>query len=482
MNKKTGQIKYPSILGLFFTILFIAVKMSAQHPVFLPEKFNSVARIDSLTKAFYTVPESRSKTMNANKVNLSEVELTDSLYYAKMNSLGSNIKFVYNDAVAKQIRYLLNPASWFLSKSLAREGVYFPVFEEILDKRKLPLEIKYLSVIESALNPNAVSWCGATGLWQFMPGTGRLMNLEISGEIDERKDLIKSTEMACSYLENNYNRFGDYLLSLAAYNAGPGNVSKAIRKSGGKMDFWKISPYLPRETQHYVPRFMAAVFVMNFVDLSYIDSFHNPIRDAKLVEVNFESSLHIGLASSLLNWDAGIVNELNSFYKVAFMPELYAGKKVYLPYDMAMNLLENKDSLLKIQSKCIGYNTFNTTKKLIYHTVSSGDNIYRIANKYKVTSDDIKRWNKLRSSKIYTGRKLKIYQPVTNVSDDFLCENKDFFYYLVSREEETLASICESIGNCDLEKSFESNHISSMNAPLEKGTLIKLIPLCTSDI
>lgn len=465
---------------LFLIILFGVVGLTAQHPVLLPEKFNSVGRIDSLTKAFYTFSHHGAPTID--KVNLAEVPLTDSLYYAKMNSLGSNIPFVYNDAVARQIRYLLNPASGFISKSMAREGVYFPVFEEILDKRKLPLEIKYLSVIESALNPNAVSWCGATGLWQFMPGTGKLMNLEITGEIDERKDLIKSTEMACTYLESMYNRHADWLMALACYNAGPGNVNKAIRKSGGKTDFWKISPYLPKETQHYIPRFMAAVFVMNFVDLSYIDSFHNPMRDAKLVEVNLGSSIHIGLASTILNWDAAVVKELNSFYKVGFIPEMYAGKKVYLPYDMAMNFLENHDSLMYIQSKCIGYNSFNTSSKTIYHTVSSGENIFRIANKYKVTADDIKRWNKLSSSKLNTGRKLKIYQTVTALGNDVACENSDYYYYLVSKDDETLASICQSIGNCDLNKTFESNLVSSTDEPLLKGTLIKLIPLCLSDL
>lgn len=453
---------------------FLILSLFALHTTILEasegDKVNSINRIDSLTMQLL-----RFDSKFENKINVFEQPITEELFYSKMKMLGSRFDFKYNADVARQIGFMTNPASTFMAKTLPNSVTYLPIFSEVLDKRKLPDEIKYLAVIESALNPNAVSWCGATGLWQFMPGTGRLMNLQINGEIDERKDIVKSTEKAFSYLESMYTLYGDWFMALAAYNCGPGNVNKAIARSGGKRDYWSVRKFLPRETQQYVPKFIAAVFVMNFVDLNSLFACED--KYYKIVPVELSKPMNLNLASALLDWEPGFISEYNAFYKMDFIPEFYNDKRLYLPYYAAMQFIEMEEFIYSVQDNLVFSNNYQSSKKLVYHKVHKGETLYRVASKYNVTVDDIIRWNKLKKKVVFAGQSLKIYKTVTpDVNVNFA--NQEYAYYVVLDEYETLGAICEKIGMCDFEKTIANNDIISECDLLSRGTVIKIYPKC----
>ena len=239
---------------LFFLLPFVCSSL-------LNAQDNSVARIDSMTHLFMEQTMSKPlASLSADEV----VNISEQKFNELVSLMGSKIPFKYDPSVLIQMSYMKNPNSSFLSKAWSRKNLYFRVFEEVLDKKGMPDEIKYLSIVESLLSTNAVSWCGAAGLWQFMPATGKMMDLAIDANVDERKDIYKSTEKACDYLLSMYKLYNDWLLALSAYNGGPGNVNKAIRLSGGKRTFWEIRKHLPKETQNYVPKFLATAFLMTF--------------------------------------------------------------------------------------------------------------------------------------------------------------------------------------------------------------------------
>ncbi len=235
----------------------------------LIEKNNPLAysdNLDSLLNDWYVsnslVPV-QTDTIFIDIENLDLKEFNDSDYIKRIEELPDFIELSYNKVVRNFIHLYTNEKRDLVSKMLGLSNYYFPIFEEILDANNLPLELKYLPVIESALNPRAISRAGATGIWQFMYSTGKMYKLEINTYVDERRDPVKSTEAAVHFLSDLYNIYHDWILAIAAYNCGPGNVNKAIRRSGGRTDFWEIYYRLPRETRGYVPAFIAASYVMN---------------------------------------------------------------------------------------------------------------------------------------------------------------------------------------------------------------------------
>ena len=189
---------------------------------------------------------------------------SDDVYRSRMSKIQSPIMLTYNPQVREYIDMYSIRKRQLTARVMGLSNLYFPLFEQILDQQGLPLELKYLSIVESALNPTAVSRCGATGLWQFMFNTGRMYNLRVNSYIDERRDPEKATYAACQYFKNMYDIYHDWLLVIASYNCGPANVNKAIVRSGGKTSFWEISKYLPRETRGYVPAFIAVTYLMNY--------------------------------------------------------------------------------------------------------------------------------------------------------------------------------------------------------------------------
>jgi membrane-bound lytic murein transglycosylase D len=307
----------------------------------------------------------------------------------------------------------------------------------------MPLELKYLPVIESALNPRAVSRVGATGLWQFMYGTGRMYNLQINSYIDERRSPYKSSMAAAQYLSDLHAIYKDWILVIAAYNCGPGNVNKAIRRAGGKRDYWDIYFYLPRETRGYVPAFIAAAYFMNFAPE------HN-LKPAKiempiLVDtIILKEKVHFEQIAQVLNVSTQMLRDLNPEYRQDIVPGSASGMPLTLPQDVAFAFIDHQDSILAYKDSIYlnpkivfeeapkysassysgGSSSYNYSysppdiagKKKVYYTVKSGDAISLIANWYDVNVNDIKYWNNLQSSRISVGQKLTIFVPADKES------------------------------------------------------------------
>lgn len=294
-----------------------------------------------------------------------------------------------------------------LGRMLGRAPLYFPLFEEALDRHDLPLELKYLAVVESGLNPKARSHAGARGLWQFMYATARGQGLRIDSYIDERRDPVRSSEAACVFLKKLYNQYGDWYLALAAYNAGPGNVNKAIRRSGGKKNFWEIRYFLPRETRNYVPAFMAVVYLMEYHAEHNIfpAELFTPYAALDTVEVN--TVLRFDQIAAHLNMDVESLSQLNPMFRLDIIP----GPPEKWPLVLPQNLIP---SFLAYQEDMILHEPERTPKIVfvpepVIYRVKSGDVLGGIASNYGVSLKQIKEWNGLKGTMIRVGQKLKIH-------------------------------------------------------------------------
>jgi membrane-bound lytic murein transglycosylase D len=438
---------------------------------FLHAQKNSIQRIDSMTHLFME------QTVGKPLIQLSTEEvlsLTETRFNELVGLMGTIVPFRFDPAVRTQIGYMKNPNSSFLYKACNRKNLYFRVFEEVLDKKKMPDEIKYLSIVESLLSTNAVSWCGATGLWQFMPATGRMMDLAIDSDIDERKDIYKSTEKACDYLQSMYNIYNDWLLALAAYNGGPGNVNKAIRHSGGKRTFWEIRPYLPKETQNYVPKFLATAFLMTFSPP--VDESINTLQAHEtLVPVYLCCQVDMKYVCALVNVSESEQMEWNSVYKNGIIPGNMEDKKVVLPYKKAMQLAEWQDSIYLISANAFNPSDYiKTQTSLVHHTVGKGQSLVQVASTYQVSVANLKKWNNLKSTKVKAGRKLRVFKSSEVVLPIVRPLGLGFLYYITDYESQSIYDICSRFGELDMDKTCQMNNIPSSNTPLGKGKLIKI--------
>jgi membrane-bound lytic murein transglycosylase D len=351
---------------------------------------------------------------------------------SRMAVLDRNTPFdlVYNNTVQGFIDLYAARRRDISKKVLGMSELYFPMFEECLAKYGIPLEMKYLAIVESALNPVAISRAGAGGLWQFMVGTGKMYGLDVSSYQDERFDPYKSTDAACRYLKSLYKTFGDWQLALAAYNSGPGNVNKAIRRSGGKRDFWSIKPFLPKETQGYVPAFIAVNYVMgyaseyNIYPTKPLITFYETDTIAVSKRVDFQS------LSKIVDMPSEDIAFLNGTYKLKEVPE--NGRKHYLilPVNKIGLFMANED-LIYAQSEIRrvepeltasasvapegqpGKIVWETTWKS--HKVRKGESLGSISDKYNVSLADLRKWNKIKNSRIIPGQTLKVQAQVKKV-------------------------------------------------------------------
>ena len=305
-----------------------------------------------------------------------------------------------------------------LSKLLGLSALYFPQMETILDSHDIPLEIKNLSVIESALNPNARSPKGATGLWQFMLPTARECGLTINSYVDERKDPRKSTEAACLYLKKLYSIYGVWELSIAAYNCGPGNVNKAIRKAGGSKNFWEIRPFLPRETQKYVPRFMAMCYLMEFGDDHGVYPTELDLTFWQVDTVIVHEELRFDQITEKTSIATQTLTTLNPQYKLKLIPASIVGNVLVLPTKNILEFTEREKEFRKhkpvqehpyINPTANNSNFAEKGKAKTSYTVRSGDVLGTIAEKNGVTVSQLKRWNNLSGTRIKAGQKLALY-------------------------------------------------------------------------
>jgi membrane-bound lytic murein transglycosylase D len=342
---------------------------------------------------------------------------SDSIFEYYMAELDARTPFemTYNPVVKQYLERYLKHGSARLSRMMGHGQYYFPMFEEVLDKYDMPLEIKYLAVIESALNPKARSHVGATGLWQFMYGTGKIYGLKVNSYVDDRNDPIKSTEAACQYMLKMYDTFEDWNLVLAAYNSGPGNVRKAIRNSGGKTSYWEIRPYLPRETSAYVPLFIAASYAMEYGHLYGIGPAEIPAYYVETDTVLVKKQLHFKQVEEQLGVDGDLMEFLNPQYRYKIVP-VVTGQDYHLvlPKDAAEAYRDQQDSLYQIADayfadRASNMPDFTQMNERTVHRVKSGETLGHIAGKYGVGVSDIKRWNGLRSDMIRVGQRIVVY-------------------------------------------------------------------------
>ena len=347
--------------------------------------------------------------------------LPDSVYKARLQALPCVIELPYNERVRAFILRYVKRSPKQVARMMRMSEYYFPLFEEALGRYGLPYELKYLPIIESALNPMARSHAGAAGLWQFMPGTGKLFGLEVNSLVDERMDPIKSTEAACRFLSSMYNVFHDWNLVIAAYNCGSGNVNKAIRRAGGKRDFWSIYPYLPRETRNYVPIFIAANYAMNYGQEHGICK--APIEDKAMVTDTIRTTqrMHLHQVSANLGIGMDELRRLNPQYSRDILPGGTAYTLV-LPTEKIGPFIDMQDSILAYKAdslinnrraeidmaKVMSVNGAYRVNGVTYYTIRKGDTLGGIAKKFHCSVNQIKQWNGLKNDMIREGKKLKI--------------------------------------------------------------------------
>ena len=332
----------------------------------------------------------------------------DSVYRERIAALNAKqtIQMAYNDRVKVYIEVYTIKKRKQLHVMLALSQYYFPIFEEALRREGLPEELKYMAVIESALNPRAVSPAGAAGIWQFMYQTGRMCHLKINTKVDERLDPIKASMAAALYLKELYNCFNDWTLAIAAYNCGPGNVNKAIRRAKGRTDFWTIFPYLPRETRGYVPAFIAAAYAINYHEEhgQCPPRHYTPILTDTLF---FAHDLDLRQVADGLHMPLQILKDLNPQYKINVIPHEGGAFSLRLPASMIGDFIENKEAILSDTTWKDYYPIWEEV--IISHRVRRGETLSSIAKHYGVKVDDLMSWNKLRSTVIYANQLLHIH-------------------------------------------------------------------------
>ena len=347
-------------------------------------------------------------------------ELPDSIYKQRLQALPFVIEVPYNDVVRRYILRYVKHSPRQLAALQRKAEYYFPIFEDILAKHDLPYELCYMPVIESALNPQARSHMGATGLWQFMPATGKKYGLEINSLVDERMDPIRSTEAACLFLKNLYTIFQDWNLVIAAYNCGPGNVNKAIHRAGGKRDFWSIYPYLPSETRGYLPIFIAASYAMNYAEAHGICP-ATPLATMASDTIVTTQRQHLKQIADNIDIPLAELRRLNPQYPRDIIP----GGKAYaicLPIEKAGLYIDKQDTILAYQAKELIHNRRDEIELLhrtsvnggysingvTYYKIKEGDTLGGIAKKFRVSVKQLKAWNGLKSDMIRAGKTLKI--------------------------------------------------------------------------
>lgn len=371
---------------------------------------------------------------------------SDKVYCERLNVMNEMSPFHLdcNETTLSTIKFFVEKRRGFARVVLGRSALYFDMFERKLAEHGLPIELKYLAVIESGLRPQVKSRAGALGLWQFMYATGRMYGLEENSYVDERMDPELATDAACRYLKKLYEIYNDWNLALAAYNAGPGNVNKAIRRSGNKLTYWEVRPFLPRETQGYVPNFIAAAYLLTYHAEHNIIPQEAKVQYAQLDTMCLKSGVHFATIGRLVGMDEEGILELNPIYKRNYIPKgVIQPYCVSLPLDKIGTLVSLEDSLYKLEYSLYvnpnptvitdpvdpevvinpeDNNNTNPTNpsntEVTYHKVSSGETLGTIASRYGMSVSDLQRLNGLSSTKIYVGQRLKVKGGSNNGGND----------------------------------------------------------------
>ncbi len=430
--------------------LFLLIISSLSSNLFAQTNTTSLetqttANIDSLLSGWY-VKTSLNKYEKNKDIFSDEhyFDIADSVVIERMKKIATPMILSYNPQVRAWIELYLKNGKYLIPTIMGLSEYYFPMFEEELMANNMPVELKYLPIIESGLNPRAVSILGATGIWQFIYTTGKIYGLEINSYIDERRDPMKSTKAAVSYLKDLYDIFGDWNLALAGYNCGARNVNNAIIRSGGKTDFWEIYQFLPRETRSYVPAFIAITYIMNYTEEHnfYAATIELPINTDTVM---ITDTLHLMQVSEVLGLPIDQLRDLNPQYKIDIIPGHIKPYPLRLPIESITAYLMNEDKIYDYKDSVIfsqkfvvkntntyqqkynqNYNYSYTPppcpdydlsgKGQVIYSVKSGDNFSFIAEWFDVSVTDVKCWNNLKSNKLDIGQKLIIYVPMKKLS------------------------------------------------------------------
>ena len=474
-------------------------------------------KIDSLFNSWYikntfAVDYSKEEFDSTNLVSL-----PDSVYINRLQAIDSYIDLSYNKTVKNFIELYTQKRRDQVEVMLGLARFYFPMIEKQLDKYNLPMELKYLPIIESALNPEARSRANAVGLWQFMYGTGKMYHLKIGTFVDERCDPVKSTEAAAKYLSDLYKIYKNWHLVIAAYNCGPGNVNKAIRRSGGARNYWSIYYYLPRETRGYVPAFIAAAYVMNYYQKHNL---HPKYPDFPLATdtIHIDRYVNFKQISATIKIPVTELKALNPQYRMGIIPgrpeSVYA---LRIPIDKVADFIDNEQDIYAYQRDKFfpnnrilipkGRNYYHSNiagKDRVYYKVKAGDNLGFIAEWFHTRTKNLRYWNHIHHNMIHTGQKLIIYVPrgqsdfyadITNMtfhqkqahakkkpvtrsvsasaSDDQISYESDFVYYTVRRGDNlwTIARKFPGVSNHDIKQwnNMQDNTI-------KPGQKLKIVP------
>ena len=370
---------------------------------------------DSLLNIWYAHRKAYAEDdMNLDSVKFAS-NVPDEVYIERIKKMNSFITLPYNEIVRNYIIMYSEKMPERMGYMLGMCRYYMPIFEEIFNRYDMPEELKAMTIIESAMNPLAVSRVGAKGMWQFMYSTAKHYGLHIDSFVDERLDPVKSAEAAAQYLQDAYEIFGDWNLAIASYNCGAGNVNKAIRRSGGKRDFWSIWPFLPRETRGYVPAFVGALYTMTY----YKEHGIKPQDVGMPVAVDtfcINKQLHLKQISELTGAPLDELKNLNPQYRHEIIPGNEREYILRLPYNYTNSFIEFEDTLYKHKAD-VYFNPVTLKKikdggdgEMIIYKVKSGDYLGRIAGKYRCSVAQIKKWNGLKSNNIRVGQTLRIYR------------------------------------------------------------------------
>lgn len=426
-NNRKSQKQNSRVVTIYDTVRVVVTDTVRVTPKAAPridtlQIAHTPEQIDSLLDLWHTMSIAQSHKSYfepySDTIEGEDKMSVDSLYRSRLQDLVSPVHLPYNYIVRDYINYYLTNRWSPLNKVLTLSKFYFPIFEQELIRAGIPVELRTLAIIESNLSPMATSRMGAVGLWQFMPATGKNLGLEINSLVDERSDIILSTRAACRFLKDLYNMFGDWTLALAAYNCGPGNVNRAIARAGSEAkSFWDIYDYLPRETRGYVPKFIAASYVYAYHSLHNIEADTTPeCISTDTVMVN--RTMHLGQVASTLNIPLETLRILNPQYKIDIIPAARKPYALRLPTRYTTEFIAQQDSIYAKDSAYLKeyINPANLEKKRAEgvgytYTVRKGDNLGLIAKRNRTTVKEIMRWNKLKSTVIRPGQKLRINKP-----------------------------------------------------------------------
>jgi len=415
------------IAAFLITVLFTGLNINASvlSDTIIVKSDNSTDRIsrdlDSLVSTWY-VRMNRSVNPVEYRGDTAILQCSDSVYRARLGNINSVISLPYGPIIRNHIHvYTIKQREKFAAV-LALKDYYFPMIEDVFDSYGLPAELKYMAVIESALNPNAVSRMGATGLWQFMYSTGRMYGLTINSIVDERRDPLKATHAAAKYLKDLYKIYDDWILVIAAYNCGPGNVNKAIRRSGNKKDYWDIYYRLPRETRGYIPQYVAAAYAITYYPEHNIQPMQLNIPVA-VDTIMINKDIHLTQISEVMRIPLGELKALNPQYRTGLIPGSSKQQILTLPLNHLGDFIDLNDTIRSYKSD-VYLNKANLSvnptrssnvpadvkgKTKLFYTVNDGDNLGYISEWYRVGLSDLRYWNNIYKNTIRVGQKLVVY-------------------------------------------------------------------------